>query len=162
MKIFILLISLAAASLMAACAEAPGKPGGAPAAAAGLKFSYPTAQRHAVVLSPQEREFMLNEMHYYLDMIWVTSDALSRDDFDTVAKVARSRIPAMASSPLPSTLEARLPAAYRTYWRATHGLVDDLATVAEKTRNSRETLRQLGVVMQACNECHAIFQFQAR
>ncbi len=162
MKIKLLTYALLIALSMAGCAEAPKTADVVKPEPSGLKFSYPTAQRNVVTLSPPEREFMLNEMRYYLDMIWVTSDALSRDDFDTVAKVARSRIPAMSSSPLPPNLEAKLPAAYKTYWRATHATVDELASTAERSRSSRETLRQLGVVMQGCNECHAIFQFQAR
>ena len=105
---------------------------------------------------------MLQEMRYYQDMLWVASDALSRDDFDTVAKVARSRVPAMTATPLPPTLESKLPSSFLSVWRSTHDLVDELALTAEKTRSSRETLRQMGVVLQRCNECHAVFQFQAR
>jgi hypothetical protein len=150
------------AGLLSGCAEAPIQTAAANPAPQGLKFVYPTAQRNAIVLTTPERDFMLNEMRYYLDMLWVTSDALSRDDFDTVAKVARSRVPAMIATPLPPTLESKLPSLFLSIWRSTHALVDELALTAEKTRSSRETLRQMSVVLQRCNECHAIFQFQAR
>ncbi len=123
----------------------------------GLQFSYPTAQRNVATLSGPERDFMLNEMRYYLDMLWVTSDALSRDDFDTVAKVARSRIPAMSAKPLPPTLETKLPREYLALSRAQHAAVDELAVTAEKSRDSHDTLRQVCVVLQRCNECHALF-----
>jgi hypothetical protein len=128
----------------------------------GLQFSYPTAKRNVVKLTAPEREFMLNEMRYYLDMLWVASDALSYDGFNVVAKVARSRVAAMSASTLPKTLEASLPPEYLALSRAQHAAVDELADTAEKSRDGHETLRKLSVVLQRCNECHAIFQYQAR
>ena len=161
MKIIVASLVMGLVLLMTACADAPTRAAAQKPAPQGLKFTYPTAQRNVVNLSAPEREFMLNEMRYYVDMLWVTSDALSRNDFDAVAKVARSRIPAMSSSPLPDTLEAKLPKEFLAYWRGTHSMVDELALVAEKSRNSQDTLHQLGVVLQRCNDCHALFQFKS-
>ena len=157
-----LLAIAALALLLNGCAAPPPQDAASKPPLQGLQFSYPTAQRNVVTLSGPERDFMLNEMRYYLDMLWVTSDALSRDDFDTVAKVARSRIPAMNAKPLPPTLEAKLPREYLGLSRAQHAAVDELAVTAEKSRNSHDTLRQVGVVLQRCNECHALFQYQTR
>ncbi len=162
MKSLIPAVALSLAILATGCAEVPTKAAATQPSPQGLKFTYPTAQRNVVALTAPEREFMLNEMRYYLDMLWVINDALSRDDFDAVAKVARSRIPAMSSSPLPSTLEAKLPSGFLLFWRSTHELVDELALIAEKSRNSRDTLRHAGILLQRCNECHALFQFQTR
>jgi hypothetical protein len=159
MKFLLPALTLGVAILLNGCADAPSKPA---TAQQGLKFTYPTAQRNVIALSGPEREFMLNEMRFYLDMLWVTSDALSHNDFDTVAKVARSRIPAMSYSQLPATLESKLPKEFLAYWKSTHALVDELALTAENSRSQSETLRQLATVLRRCNECHAIFQFQTR
>ncbi|MFM9968911.1 MAG: hypothetical protein ACKVQK_10985 [Burkholderiales bacterium] len=162
MRIFVASMVLVFAGILTGCGEVPTKTAAAKPEPQGLKFAYPTAQRIPIALTPQERDFMLNEMRYYLDMLWVASDALSRDDFGTVAKVARSRVPAMSATTLPPTLESKLPREFLTYWRATHDQVDELALVAEKSRSNHDTLRQMAVVLQRCNECHALFQFQAR
>lgn len=162
MKFLLAVAMMSLAILLNGCA---GTAGNAPASKQplrGLQFSYPTAQRNVVTLSPPEREFMLNEMRYYLDMLWVTTDALSHDNFDTVAKVARSRIPALSTTPLPPTLEAKLPREYLIFARATYEAVDTLANIAEKSGDNHVILHQLGVVLQRCNECHAIFQYQTR
>jgi hypothetical protein len=160
MKSLATLSALILAGLLSGCAETPVPP--MSAAPQGLKFTYPTAQRNVILLTAPERDFMLNEMRYYLDMLLVASDALSRDDFDAVAKIARSRVPVMTTTPLPPTLESKLPSSFLSIWRSAHDLVDELALTAEKTRSTRATLRQMAVVLQRCNECHAVFQFQAR
>ena len=162
MRFLLAIVALGLALLLNGCAGTAVKPAATKPPLQGLQFSYPTAKRNVVALSTPEREFMLNEMRYYLDMLWVTSDALSHDDFTTVAKVAHSRIPAMNASPLPPTLEAKLPPEYLALSHAQHAAVDELAVTAEKSRNSHDTLQKLGVVLQRCNECHAIFQFQVR
>ena len=162
MRFLLAILALGLTLQLNGCAGTTAKPPATKPPLQGLQFSYPTAQRNVVTLSTPEREFMLNEMRYYLDMLWVTSDALSHDDLNTVAKVAHSRVPAMNASPLPPTLETKLPPEYIALSRAQHAAVDDLAVTAEKSRNRQETLHKLGVVLQRCNECHAIFQFQVR
>jgi hypothetical protein len=156
------LIALILAGLLSGCADPSTHPAAASPAPQALKYTYPTVPRIEIVLTTPERDFMLNEMRYYLDMLLVASDALSRDDFDTVAKIARSRVPVMNTTPLPPTLESSLPSSFLAVWRSTHELVDELALIAEKTRSTRATLRQMSVVLQRCNECHAVFQFRAR
>ena len=162
MRYLLAIAALVLTLLLNGCAGTPTKAAASKPPLQGLQFSYPTGQRNVVKLSAPEREFMLNEMRYYLDMLWVTSDALSHDDFNTVARVAHGRIAAMSASPLPKTLEANLPPEYRTLSRAQHAAMDELADTAEKSRDSQETLHKLSVVLQRCNECHAIFQYQTR
>lgn len=95
-------------------------------------------------------------IRYYLDMLSVSGDALGRDEFETVAKVARSSIPAMSAKPLSPILKARLPG-NNLFFRARHAAVDGLALTAEKSHDSHDTPRPVEVVLQRCNDCHALF-----
>ena len=147
-------------SLLGACASPP--PSAPRPAAEVLKFSYPSARRVEVEIAPMEREFILNEMRYYLDMLWVVNDAMSRNDLDIVIKAARARVPAMNALPVPQGLEAKLPDVFRAQWRANQRLIDELAEVAERTRSVPDTLRHASVLLQACNQCHSRFQIRVR
>lgn len=151
---------LIAITLLGGCASPP--PAAPRPAAEVLKFSYPSARRVEVEIAQNEREFLLNEMRYYLDMLWVINDAMSRNDLDIVIKAARARVPAMNALPVPQGLENKLPGDFRALWRTNQRLIDELADIAERSRNVPDTLRHASVLLQACNQCHARFQLRVR
>ena len=63
---------------------------------------------------------------------------------------------------MPPTLEAKLPREYLGLWRSTNEVLDQVALTAEQSRNTAATLDKVGVLLQRCNECHAIFQYHAK
>jgi hypothetical protein len=131
-----------------------------PAPQPPLQFSYPVAQRRPVILNAEERSYMLNEMRYYLDMLWVVTDALSRDDFGTVARAARRRGYVMEATRIPPPLDAKLPADYRIVSQDTYKMVDTLAEIAESSSDRHAVTSQLARLLQRCNECHATYQYR--
>jgi hypothetical protein len=131
-----------------------------PAPQSPLQLSYPVTERRPVILNAGERSYMLNEMRYYLDMLWVVTDALSRDDFGTVARAARRRGYVMEATRIPPPLDAKLPADYRSVSQDTYKMVDTLAEVAESSNDRHAITSQLARLLHRCNECHASYQYR--
>lgn len=125
-----------------------------------LQYSYPVTERRPVILNAGERSYMLNEMRYYLDMLWVVTDALSRDDFGTVARAARRRGYVMEATRIPPPLDAKLPNDYRTVSQDTYKMVDTLAEVAESSNDRHAITSQVARLLHRCNECHATYQYR--
>jgi len=134
----------------------PSKPAPQPP----LQFSYPVSERKPVTLNAGERSYMLNEMRYYLDMLWVVTDALSRDDFGTVARAARRRGFVMAATRIPPPIDAKLPTDYRIVSQDTYKMTDTLADIAESSNDRHAITSQLASLLRRCNECHAIYQYR--
>ena len=151
---------------LGAQAAEPPKPQ-APAAKANQKpaprpqFVYPSAERTVVELTVAERNYLLNEMRYYLDLMWMVNESLSRDDLRTVAIVSKRRAELSAASRLPPELEAKLPSVYRAAWRETNRVIDDIAIHAgTPDASTRTVLGRMASLLQRCNECHALYQFR--
>ena len=125
-----------------------------------LRSSYPVAERKPVILNAVERGYMLNEMRYYLDMLWVVADALSRDDFGTVSRAARARGSVMQATRIAPPLDAKLPLDYRIVSQDTYKLVDSLADLAATSNDRHAITGQLARLLQRCNECHATYQYR--
>jgi hypothetical protein len=125
-----------------------------------LQFSYPVTERRPVILNAGERSYMLNEMRYYLDMLWVVADALSRDDFATVARAARRRGYVMEATRIPPPLDAKLPIDYRNVSQDTYKMVDALADLAESSNDRHAITSRLAELLRRCNECHATYQYR--
>ena len=124
------------------------------------QLSQPVTERRPVILDVVERSYMLNEMRYYLDMFWVVTDALSRDDFATVAYAARRRGHVMTVTRIPPPLDAKLPFDYHMVFHDTHKMVDSLADIAETSNDRHAIVRQLARLAHRCNECHATYQYR--
>jgi len=130
--------------------------------AARPQFSYPTAERTAIELSPAERNYLLNEMRYYLDLMWLVNESLSREDLRTVSIVAKRRAELSAANRLPPELEAKLPFVYRAGWRETNRQIDELGTHASTPDATvKSVLGRMATLLQRCNECHTLYQFRA-
>jgi len=153
-------------AVVASAASAQGRleilppPKAKPSPQQPLKYSYPVAERRPVILNAQERGYMLNEMRYYLDMLWVVAEAMSRDDFVTVARAARARGSVMQATRIAPPLEAKLPIDYRMVSQDTYKMVDSLADAAESSKDRHVINRQLARLLQRCNECHATYQYK--
>jgi hypothetical protein len=155
-RIRMLAMGCACAAAFAVAAAGLEKP-----PAARPQFTYPTAERIVVELSAGERNYLLNEMRYYLDLLWMVNEALSRDDLRTVAIVARRRAELSAANRLQPELEAKLPSLYRGSWRETNRLIDEVAAhAASPDATSRTVLGRMAGVLQRCNECHSLYQFR--
>lgn len=149
------------ASPLAAFAADNDRPGKAPARPHS-PFSYPTAERNIIALTEPERSYLLNEMRYYLDLLWRVNESLALDDLNTVSILARRRAELSAATRLPPALEGKLPAVYRAAWIETNRQIDELAVhAAAPEATSRTVISRLSSILQRCNECHTLYQFRA-
>ncbi len=157
---------LACVLIYGAQAAEPARLSG-PAAKAGAapsarpQFVYPAAERSVVELTVPERNYLLNEMRYYLDFMWMVNESLSHDDLRTVAIVAKRRAELSVASRLPPELEAKLPSVFRASWRDTNRMIDEIAVHAGTPEASpKSVLGRMASVLQRCNECHTLYQFR--
>ena len=130
---------------------------GLPVIAAETQANIPAGSRTPVTLSAEEREFVLNEMRFYLDMVYVATDALSRNDMKTVAAAARRR-GSSALARVPAGLYDRTPGPFREGIRESRELVDRIAVEAEGTSDPQPVLKRIGQLLYLCNSCHSAYQ----
>lgn len=116
------------------------------------------AQRQAVPLTPEEREFVLAEMRDFLVMVEQVTGAVARGDFAAVAAAARPHGTSGDKGRMPPAIAQKLPPPFRVMARGTHDQIDVLAADASR-RDARHTLEQTSRLLATCNACHAAFQF---
>jgi hypothetical protein len=143
----------AATVLIAGCAGTASQrppPGG---------YVIPAGERIVIPVSAEDNQIMLNEMRYFLDLVYVSTDALSRGDLATVAAAARRRGSEQASREPPGLYEKRMYA----YWISmveTRKEIDQLADAADKSADLREILKGFSEILYQCNYCHKTFQLR--
>jgi hypothetical protein len=115
-------------------------------------------QRQAIVLAPAERAFVLTEMRSFLTTVQGVTDAISRQDMETVAGLAKASGTA-ATAGTPVTLMKKLPLPFKQIGLSVHRDFDQLALDAEQLGDPAHSLRQLADITAKCVACHASYQF---
>lgn len=115
--------------------------------------------RTVVQLSPAHRAVVLTEMRQFLSGLQQISSALSQDDMETVASVARSLGSSMTRH-VPPDLKQALPEGFRKLGFSVHSDFDQIALDAESLEDSQHTLSQLGETLSKCVSCHGVYQIQ--
>ena len=117
-------------------------------------------QRKTVFLDEHERVTILNQMHYYIEGVTRITEALSKGDMKTVAKVARARGRAMPKR-VPTEVKKQLPKGFTDIGKTVHQAFDQMALDAEGFGDVEQSLQQLGGVLKRCQACHAVYQIRS-
>ena len=120
-----------------------------------------TDTRTIVPLSPPHRAMVLHEMRQFLSGLEQLSVALSKDDMNTVAKVAHSLGSPMTHD-VPPDLKQALPEGFRKLGFSVHGDFDRIALDAESLGDAKHTLSQLGETLSKCVSCHDAYQINIK
>jgi len=113
--------------------------------------------RRAIVLEPGERALMLREMRGFVSGIQAVTQALSREDMQSVAKAARG-MGAARSQGVPATMLGKLPIEFKLLALGVHSEFDTIAMDAEWIGKPKRSLDQLAGVMQKCVVCHDTYR----
>jgi hypothetical protein len=114
-------------------------------------------ERVAVVLSKDERNLILNEMRNFLISTQKISEAITNDDMELVATLAKSAGMA-AEENTPGALLAKIPLSMKTLGFDTRKRFDQIAADAERLKVPVHSRRQLDQLMKNCIGCHSSFK----
>lgn len=117
-----------------------------------------TDGRLEVQLSRDERNALLLEMRTWLQSSQAILAAAAANDFAAVAATARASGMA-AEAETPASLFRKIPLEMKRLGFDTRQKFDEIAADAERLRDGRHTIAQLGVAMNNCVACHAIYRF---
>ena len=112
--------------------------------------------RLEIALAAEERAVVLKEMRDLLAAVQVIVAAATRDDLAAVAAAARP-LGMQAAQHVEVALEAKLPLDFLKRGRALHQDFDRIADDAERRKDARHTLAQLGKTLNQCVACHATY-----
>ena len=115
--------------------------------------------RTVIQLSPQHRSLVLTEMRQFLAGLQQLSEALSQDDMETVARVARALGSPMTHD-VPPDLKQALPEGFRKLGFSVHKDFDQIALDAGSLGDSQHTLSQLSATLSKCVSCHSTYQIR--
>lgn len=114
--------------------------------------------RLAVQLSKDERNALLLEMRTWLQNSQGILAAVSTNDFATVAKIAKTSGMA-AEADVPGALFRKIPFEMKKLGFDTRQKFDEIATDAERLKDSQHTIKQISAAMNNCVSCHATYRF---
>lgn len=114
-------------------------------------------ERVAVVLSKDERNLILSEMRNFLISTQKISEAITNDDMELVATLAKSAGMA-AEENTPGSLLAKIPLSMKTLGFDTRKRFDQIAADAEQLKIPIHSHRQLDQLMKNCIACHSSFK----
>lgn len=113
--------------------------------------------RQAILLQPDERDFVLAEMRLFLTSVQAISQAIVDDKPDQIASAAKM-VGAEVQQTVPPALIAKLPLEFKKQGFDTHQKFDLLAMDAEQIGDGMHSLKQLAELMQNCVACHAMYR----
>lgn len=114
-------------------------------------------ERVAVVLSKDERNLILNEMRNFLISTQKISEAITNDDMELVATLAKSAGMVVEEN-TPGALLAKIPLSMKTLGFDTRKRFDQIAADAEQLKIPIHSRRQLDQLMKNCIACHASYK----
>jgi hypothetical protein len=114
-------------------------------------------ERVAVVLSKDERNLILSEMRNFLISTQKISEAITNDDMELVATLAKSAGMA-AEENTPGSLLAKIPLSMKTLGFDTRKKFDQIAADAAELKIPVHSRRQLDQLMKNCIACHSSFK----
>ena len=110
-------------------------------------------ERQEIVLTAEERAFVLKEMRGFLNSVEGVISAVAND------KVAAAKASGMSvMHEVPQSLRKKLPMAFMKMGHMTHQNFDKLAQEAASLGDKAVILKQLDTILNTCNTCHAQFR----
>jgi hypothetical protein len=115
--------------------------------------------REAVVVTPAERNYILNQMRLFVISVQTIAAGLGADDRAQASEAAAARgLLRNANDPeFPPTLNAKLPPQWKQLGGGMRKGFDALAQTINGG-GTQKSLEQLGVVMTNCVACHATYR----
>jgi hypothetical protein len=114
-------------------------------------------ERVAVVLSKNERNLILSEMRNFLISTQQISEAITNEDMELVATLAKSAGMA-AEANTPGSLLAKIPLSMKTLGFDTRKKFNQIAADATELKIPVHSRRQLDQLMKNCIACHSSFK----
>ena len=116
--------------------------------------------RTAVVLNPDERNFVLREMRDMLSSTHGVLEGINRGDLKQVAQAARAAGMGTAADVNPA-LMGKLPLPFKQLGMGIHREMDELAAAAESGKPAAELQQMLTSALSKCVACHDAWQIKA-
>lgn len=116
--------------------------------------------RTVVLVTKDERQFVLNEMRNWLASVQATLDATSRGDFAAAAEAA-SAAGMAAEQGTPAQLLAKIPIEMKALGMDTRARFDQIAATALSSKDAAATTAKLSEAMNNCIACHATYSFSS-
>ncbi len=114
--------------------------------------------RIAILLSPEERDFLRADMRGLLETVQQAGDAIGRNDMTALAAVARQAGRSGHQEP-PFTLLAKLPIDFKLIGPTMHDGFDQLAADAGAGLGPQQATAALADILTICVGCHAGYRF---
>ena len=114
-------------------------------------------ERQEIVLTAEERAFVLKEMRGFLNSVEGVISAVANDkaaDAEAAAKASGMSV----MHEVPQSLRKKLPMAFMKMGHMTHQNFDKLAQEAASLGDKAVILKQLDTILNTCNTCHAQFR----
>ena len=116
-----------------------------------------TDGRSAVVMTKDERDFILKEMRAFLSSVQGVSQAITENDMPKVVDLAHKAGMA-AEANTPPVLLQKIPLAMKKLGFDTRGKFDEIAETAKTSKDPVAARKQLDTLLQNCIACHAIYR----
>lgn len=114
--------------------------------------------RTAIVVTFEEREFLLADMRTFLETVQAIVAATGEGDMAAVAEIASANGRA-ATGNTPAALLAKIPLDMKQLGFGTHDRFDALAALATESNDPTKVTIELGDLMTNCTGCHAGYRF---
>lgn len=113
--------------------------------------------RTSVILTKDERNFILDEMRDFLVSVQAVSQAITEKDMEKVANLAHKAGMA-AEANTPGALLQKIPLSMKRLGFGTRAKFDEIAESAKTNKDPLVARKQLDALMNNCIACHLTFR----
>jgi len=119
-----------------------------------------TDNRKEIVLLPEERDVVLNEMRILLKSVSDISNSLSQNNFQEIGLTARATGTARLRLISPALMK-KLPPELGNMALLVHKGFDELADMVKDNKDPQLVNKKIGEITQTCVACHSIYKISA-
>ncbi len=113
--------------------------------------------RTAVILTKDERNFVLDEMRGFLVSVQAVSQAITENNMEKVAELSHAAGMA-AEANTPGALMQKLPIGMKKLGFDTRKKFDVISDIAKTSKDAVAARKQLDALMQNCIACHVTYR----
>lgn len=117
--------------------------------------------RIAIVVSKDNKEFVMAEMRGFLESIRDINVGISTNDTAKIIKAA-AKGGGAATEHVPNGLLKALPMEFKKLGFDTHDKFDQLAAAVAKKYDKEETQKKLSAILGNCTSCHQSYKFETK
>lgn len=120
-----------------------------------------TDNRIAIVMSEDNKDFVLAEMRDFLESVQKINEGILNDNYQIITDAGKKSGGSVIEH-APIGLLKSLPSGFKSLGFSTHDIFDDFSNITQEKYNQKNAQQRLNKLLNNCIACHSSYKIEVR